>query len=153
MIALVQRVSEASVEIDGETTGTIDEGLLLFLGVEKGDTEREANGLAGRCVRLRIFPDDDGRMDRSVRDVGGEILVVSQFTLCADTDRGNRPSFTRAAPAEHARSLYRTFLDRIEEKLGRPVPSGEFGAMMDVHLVNDGPVTFWMERPSGKSEG
>lgn len=152
MIALLQRVSKASVEIDGETSGAIGEGLLLFLGVEEGDTEREADGLAAKCVRLRIFPDEDGRMDRSVRDEGGEILVVSQFTLCADTDRGNRPSFTRAAPAERARSLYRTFLNRIEEKLGRPVPSGEFGAMMDVHLVNDGPVTFWVERPPAESE-
>lgn len=153
MIALVQRVSEASVEIDGETTGAIDEGLLLFLGVEEGDTEGEADWLAGKCVRLRVFPDEDGRMDRSVRDAGGEILVVSQFTLCGDTDQGNRPSFTRAAPADRARSLYRTFLDRIEEELGRPVPSGEFGAMMDVHLVNDGPVTFWVERPPEEREG
>lgn len=150
MIALVQRVHEASVEVDGSTTGSIGAGLLLFLGVEEGDSESEAEWLARKCARLRIFPDEEGKMDRSVLDVDGEVLVVSQFTLCGDTSQGHRPSFTDAAPPDVARRLYRYFIDEIEDELRQPVPSGEFGAMMDVHLTNDGPVTFWVERaPDG----
>ena len=146
MIALIQRVSEASVVVDGETVGAIDNGLLIFLGVVEGDAETQGAELASKCAALRIFPDDDGRMDRSVHDVGGEALVVPQFTLCGDTSRGNRPSFTDAAPPDRAEWLYDHFVGALSREMGRDVPSGVFGADMDVHLTNDGPVTLWLER-------
>ena len=146
MIALIQRVASASVDVDGTTVGAIEAGLLVFLGVATGDTEAEAEWLASKCARLRIFPDADGRMDTALVDTGGEALVVPQFTLCGDTSQGNRPSFTDAAPPERANALYEHFTEALSAALGCPVPTGVFGAMMDVHLTNDGPVTFWVER-------
>lgn len=146
MVALVQRVKEASVTTDGQTVGEVGAGLLILLGVHETDTEAESTWLAQKCVNLRIFPDDDGRMDRSVADVDGEVLVVPQFTLYGDATQGNRPSFTEAAPPSRAEPLYEHFVGQVTAKLNRPVPTGVFGAMMDVHLINDGPVTLWVER-------
>lgn len=150
MIALVQRVAEASVETDGETVGQIGRGLLILLGVRKGDSEEEAAWLAHKSAHLRIFPDDEGRMDRSLLDLreegGGEALVVPQFTLCGDVESGHRPSFSKAAAPSVAESLYEVFVDDLAEHLEQPVATGVFGAMMQVHLTNDGPVTLWLER-------
>lgn len=146
MVALVQRVSEASVDVDGATVGAIDDGLLILLGVHEDDTEDEGKWLADKCANLRIFPDADGRMDDSLLEVGGDALVVPQFTLYGDTSKGNRPSFTSAAPPDRAEELYDDFIRELGFRLGREVPSGEFGAEMDVHLTNDGPVTLWVER-------
>ncbi|MAA52580.1 MAG: D-tyrosyl-tRNA(Tyr) deacylase [Phycisphaerae bacterium] len=142
MIAVVQRVDRASVRVeDPPYEAEIRSGLLVLLGVEEGDSEAEADWMAGRIARLRIFRDEDGRMNRSVLDVGGEVLVVSQFTLAADTARGNRPSFVRAAPPELAESLYERVMNILREVHAVRVGSGRFGAMMAVSLVNDGPVT------------
>lgn len=146
MVALVQRVSDASVDVDGEPVGTIDDGLLILLGVHEDDTESESTWCAAKCAHLRIFPDADGKMDESLLDTGGEALVVPQFTLYGDTSTGNRPSFTEAAPPDQANRLYEHFVAELEEHLGQDVPTGTFGAMMDVHLTNDGPVTLWVER-------
>jgi D-tyrosyl-tRNA(Tyr) deacylase len=137
MRAVVQRVSEAEVTIDGVAVGTIGRGLVVLVGVEVGDTAADAGWLAGKIVRLRIFLDAAGLFGRSVIDVGGEVLVVSQFTLHASTARGNRPSFLAAARPEEAIPLY----DTLAVQLGRPVKCGRFGAAMAVRLVNDGPVT------------
>lgn len=149
MVALVQRVKEARVVVDGAVVGVIGAGLLVLLGVAHGDTEAEADWLADKLARLRIFPDDEGRMNRALLDTGGEALVVSQFTLLGDARKGNRPSFIAAAPPDEAERLYRYFNARLSAVLGRPVPTGVFGALMDVHLVNDGPVTLWVERRAG----
>lgn len=146
MVSLVQRVTNASVEVDGETVGSIGGGLLLLLGVHQDDTEEEGAWLARKCANLRVFPDTDGKMNRSLKDTGGEALVVSQFTLYGDTSRGNRPSFERAAGPEKAERLYDGFVGLLAEQLGTEVETGVFGAMMDVHLINDGPVTLWVER-------
>lgn len=146
MVALVQRVSEASVEIDGHAVGRIDDGLLILLGVHEDDTEGEAEWCASKCAHLRVFPDADGQMDESLLDTGGDAMVVPQFTLYGDVSQGNRPSFTEAAPPDRAEQLYEHFVSELEDQLGRSVPTGEFGAMMDVHLTNDGPVTLWVER-------
>ena len=146
MIALVQRARSASVLVGGETVGEIDAGLLVLVGVLAGDTDAEARWLADKTARLRIFPDEAGRMNRSLVDTGFEALVVSQFTLAGDVSRGTRPSFVRAAPPDEARTLYDAFARHLEAALGRPVPTGRFGADMDVHLVGWGPVTIWLER-------
>lgn len=146
MVALVQRVRHASVEVDGETVGSIEAGMLVLLGVHRDDTEEQAAWLARKCANLRIFADEDDKMNLSLKDVGGEALVVSQFTLYGDVQRGNRPSFEPAAPPEQAERLYEAFVDLLDEQLGFPVQTGVFGAMMDVHLLNDGPVTLWVER-------
>ena len=146
MIALVQRVAEARVDVDGQTVGAIGPGLLVLLGVVRGDTEAEGDWLAGKVAALRVFPDEDGRMNRSLVDVGGEALVVSQFTLAGELKKGTRPSFTRAAAPDLAERLYERFAARLADALGRPVPTGRFGAAMQVHLVGDGPVTLWLER-------
>jgi D-aminoacyl-tRNA deacylase len=140
MRAVVQRVSRARVTPGGE----IGRGLCILLGVARGDGEEAAERLAGKIARLRIFPDDEGRFDRSVLDVGGAALVVSQFTLIADTAKGNRPSFAAAAPPEEAEPLYERFCDLLRA-LGVPVETGVFGARMEVELVNDGPVTIALE--------
>lgn len=140
MLALVQRVSEAHVVVDGQTTGRIGRGLLVLLCAERGDSAAEGERLLARLLKLRIFSDDAGKMNRSVRDVGGGLLIVSQFTLAADTSAGNRPSFTAAAAPEDGRRLYDDFVRRARE-LHPEVQTGEFAAMMQVHLVNDGPVT------------
>jgi D-tyrosyl-tRNA(Tyr) deacylase len=137
--ALVQRVSEASVTVDGDEVSRIGPGLLVLLGVRRGDTEAEADRLAAKLLALRIFEDGDGKMNLSVGDVGGELLCVSQFTLYGDTRKGNRPSFVDAAPPEEAERLY----DRVREALG--AKGGVFGARMAVALLNDGPVTLLVE--------
>ena len=139
MRAVVQRVSRASITVDGEAIASIGPGLLVLLGVRRGDTAQQAERLAAKVRALRVFEDDRGRMSRSVVDVGGELLCVSQFTLYGDTRRGNRPSFTEAAPAEEAESLY----DKVRELLG--AEGGRFGARMQVALTNDGPVTLVLE--------
>jgi D-aminoacyl-tRNA deacylase len=141
MRALLQRVSEASVSVDGQYIARIGRGLLVFVGVFPEDAQADAQKLADRSVDLRIFPDAAKPMNRSVVDVGGEVLVVSQFTLAADTRSGRRPSFDSAAPPELANRLYETFVARVRERIGR-VETGRFGADMQVALVNDGPVTF-----------
>lgn len=146
MRALVQRVSEASVLVDGETVGAIGAGLLVLLGVREGDTETEADWIADKLAALRVFPDDDGRMNRSLADTGGEALVVSQFTLYGSLKKGTRPSFSKAAAPAEADRLYRHVVARLAEALGREVPTGVFGAHMEVRLVNDGPVTLMVER-------
>lgn len=147
MIALVQRVREASVTVDAETTGAIGRGLLILLGIHNDDGEAEMKWLAKKCANLRVFPDDEGRMNRSLLDIGGDALVVSQFTLYGDTRKGNRPSYTQAAGPEVAEPLYLQYLEELQALLGRRVERGVFGAMMDIRLINDGPVTLWVERP------
>ena len=140
MRAVVQRVSRASVSVDARAVGEIGAGLLVLLGVAAGDGEEHAVALAGKVARLRIFANEAGRFDRSVLDEGGAVLAVSQFTLLADTAKGNRPSFTAAAPPEEAERLYERFCAALAD-LGVPVERGVFGARMTVELVNDGPVT------------
>ncbi len=141
MIALLQRVLEARVTIDGDTVGAIGPGALVFACAERGDSSREVERLAERILNLRMFADAAGKMNRAVRDTGGGVLLVSQFTLAADTRSGNRPSFTPAADPETGRRLYDELVQRISAA-HTPVAAGRFGATMQVHLVNDGPVTF-----------
>ena len=144
MRAVVQRVTEASASVDGSVVGSCRSGFLILLGVAIGDDVDTAERLARKVARLRVFEDDDGRFDRSLVDVGGEALVVSQFTLIADTRKGNRPSFTLAAEPERAKSLYGGFCDALERD-GVRVGRGVFGARMQVALVNDGPVTIVLD--------
>ena len=141
MRAVVQRVAEASVTINGQIRGAIETGLLLLLAVEEADTPEDIEWLSGKIVRLRIFSDDQGMMNRSVQEAGGDILLISQFTLFASTKKGNRPSYSRAARPEIAVPLFEAFTRKLGEDLGKPVQTGEFGADMKVSLVNDGPVT------------
>jgi D-aminoacyl-tRNA deacylase len=141
MRAVIQRVSGASVTIAAEKRASINDGLLVLVAVEEADTDEDIEWLAGKLVRLRIFNDEAGLMNRSVQEVSGEILVVSQFTLFASTKKGNRPSYIRSAKPEVAVPLYERFLAKVAAELGRPVQAGEFGADMKVALVNDGPVT------------
>jgi D-tyrosyl-tRNA(Tyr) deacylase len=145
--ALVQRVSEASVEVAGETIAAIAGGLLVLVAAGVRDTVDDAAWMAGKVARLRVLPDDDGRMNRSVLDTGGGVLAVSQFTLYGDVSRGNRPGFTAAAPPDEADSLVDAFAAALRD-LGVPVEQGRFGAHMRVALVNDGPVTLWLESSS-----
>jgi D-tyrosyl-tRNA(Tyr) deacylase len=140
MLALLQRVREARVEVAGRTTGAIGPGLLVFICAEPTDTEALAATLVNKLLKLRVFADEGGKMNRSVQDVGGGLLIVSQFTLAADTSGGNRPSFSAAAPPALGRALYDAVLRHARERHA-PVAAGEFGAEMLVHLVNDGPVT------------
>ena len=141
MRAVIQRVSRASVTTRNSVRGRIEKGLLVLLAVEEADSGEDIEWLSGKIVRLRIFPDDDGVMNRSVLEMGGDILVVSQFTLYASTRKGNRPSYSRSAGPDNAVPLYEAFVQRLSADLGKPVPTGEFGADMQVELVNDGPVT------------
>lgn len=141
MIAVVQRVSEASVAVDGEVVGAVGLGLCVLLGVAAADGESEADAMADKLARLRVFPDDAGRMNRSVVDVAGALLVVSQFTLLGDASRGNRPSFVAAAPPERAEPLYLRVAERLSTLHGLRVATGRFRSEMRVSLVNDGPVT------------
>lgn len=140
MRALVQRVSEASVTVDDSVVGEIGRGLLVFLGVRHDDTELHAKQLAQKVVQLRVFPDDEGKMNRSVREISGSLLIVSQFTLYGNTQKGNRPSYTEAAKPELALHLYRCFVNYCSE-MGIMVQTGTFQAHMQVRLINDGPVT------------
>jgi len=141
MRAVIQRVSSAQVAVANHPISRIERGLLIFLGVAAGDTLADAEWLAQKIATLRIFSDDEGRMNRSVIDLAGELLVVSQFTLIASTRKGTRPSFNHAAPPDQAIPLYAGFIGELEGHLGRPVSVGRFGAEMAVQLVNDGPVT------------
>jgi D-aminoacyl-tRNA deacylase len=141
MRAVIQRVSNASVAVDGQCVGSIDIGFLILLGVTHEDTEQDANWLASKVTQLRIFSDDEGKMNLDLSQVGGRILVISQFTLFAATKKGNRPSFIEAAGAEKANGLYTYFSNLLEQLLNQPVERGVFGADMKVSLVNDGPVT------------
>jgi D-tyrosyl-tRNA(Tyr) deacylase len=142
--AVVQRVSRASAAVDGRVTGSIGQGLLILLGVGRGDAEADAEYLAGKVAGLRVFEDETGRMNRSLIEIGGGALVVSQFTLYGDVRRGRRPSFDEAAPPEEANPLYRCFCKLLEEK-GLQVERGVFQAMMDVELLNQGPVTILLD--------
>ena len=144
MRVLIQRVAGASVTVVGQRVSAIDAGLLVLLGVETGDGESEADRLARKTAALRIFEDESGKMNRSLVDCGGEALVVSQFTLCADTRKGNRPSFLNAAPPDEAMRLYQRFCDEVAAQ-GVAVAQGRFAAHMAVELVNDGPVTIWLD--------
>lgn len=145
MRAVIQRVTEASVKVEGKVVGAIGNGLLILLGVEHDDDEQDALWLAEKIAALRIFSDADGKMNASIADAKGEALVISQFTLHAKTKKGNRPSFIRAARPEHAVPIYEKFVTILERSLGKPVQTGSFGAMMQVSLVNDGPVTIWID--------
>lgn len=150
MRILIQRVQRASVAIGGTVRSQIGAGLLVLLGIGNEDTDDDIDYLAGKLVRLRIFDDEAGVMNRDVVQAGGEVLVVSQFTLMASTRKGNRPSYIHAAPEAVSRPLYERFVARVAELLGRQVPTGEFGADMQVELVNDGPVTIWMDSAETK---
>jgi len=144
MRALLQRVSSANVVVDGEKIGAIDRGLLILVCGMQGDDETKPRQLAAKISKLRIFPDDAGKMSKSIVDIGGSALIVSQFTLAADTSRGNRPGFSQAAPPELGNALYEQFIEEIVA-LGIPTQTGSFGADMKVGLTNDGPVTIWMD--------
>lgn len=144
MRAVVQRVSRARVEVDGRVAGEIGPGLLVLLGVGQADAQADADWLADKIAGLRIFPDAAGKLNLALREVGGQVLVVSQFTLWGDCARGNRPGFSRAAAPEPAQALYRRFVERLGDK-GLTVATGVFGAMMDVHLTNQGPVTLLID--------
>lgn len=146
MRVVLQRVSRGSVSVDGAVVGGIGPGLLLLVGFTQGDGEEILGWMADKIAGLRVFNDQDGKMNLSLGEVGGDVLVVSQFTLYGDTRKGRRPSFVHAAPPELAIPLYERFLDLLREKVPGRVESGEFGAMMDVALVNEGPVTLVLER-------
>ena len=144
MLGLIQRVSSASVSVENTVVGTIDQGLLLLLGIEKPDLEAAADKLLQKILNYRVFADSEGKMNLSLRDIGGELLVVSQFTLAADTNKGLRPSFSSAASPEQAEELYDYFLTQAATALNTQIQSGRFGADMQVMLHNDGPVTFML---------
>lgn len=145
MRLLIQRVREASVTIEGDVRSQIGQGLLVLVGIEEADGDEDIEWLAGKLLRLRIFDDEQGVMNLDVQQVGGELLIVSQFTLFASTRKGNRPSYIRSAGEAISRPLYERFVRRVEELAGRSVGTGEFGADMQVALVNDGPVTIWID--------
>ncbi len=145
MRAVVQRVSEAAVSIEGSEVGRVGRGLLVLVGIEEADQAEDVEWLAGKIARLRIFSDAEGKMNASLEEIGGRLLVVSQFTLHASTKKGNRPSFIRAARPEVAIPLYELFLAKLEEEVGVPVACGVFGADMQISLINDGPVTVWFD--------
>ena len=148
MRIIIQRVSEASVCIDGQIVDQIQRGFLVLLGIVEDDGQDDIDWLVGKIVKMRIFPDQDGKMNRCLEDVDGELLIVSQFTLHANTRKGNRPSFIKAARPDIAIPLYESFLAKAAASLGKPCASGEFGADMKVSLLNDGPVTIWMDTES-----
>ena len=141
MRAVIQRVCQASVKIEGKLKAEIEQGLLIFLGIEDADTKEDIEWLSGKISRLRIFDDETGVMNLSVNDVDGEVLVISQFTLHASTKKGNRPSYLKAAKPDVAIPLYEAFIKQMGRDLGKPVQTGKFGALMEVSLINDGPVT------------
>ncbi len=144
MKVLIQRVKEASVTIDNKLYSQINAGILALVGIEKGDTAEQIEKMAAKLVNLRIFPDENDKMNKSILDIKGEMLVVSQFTLCGNCKKGTRPSFDNSAPPETANKLYEDFVEKIKS-LEIKVGTGKFGAMMDVALINDGPVTFMLE--------
>ena len=144
MRAVIQRVTKASCTVDGQVSGAIDQGLLILLGIEESDTEEEMHWLGQKFVNLRIFSDDQGLMNKSVQDIDGNILLISQFTLLAQTKKGNRPSFIRAAKPDKAKPMYEKMATMLSDLLGKPVQLGIFGADMKIDLRNDGPVTIIM---------
>ena len=144
MIGLLQRVKRASVTVDGQVIGSAGQGLLVLVCAEKGDTEEQSEKLAKKVLAYRIFEDENGKMNKSLTDIGGDILIVSQFTLAAETSKGLRPSFTPAADPETGKKLYEHFVSKVKES-GLRTETGEFGAYMQVALVNDGPVTIWLK--------
>ena len=145
MRVVIQRVSRAEVRIDGVVSGAIETGFCVLVGIEDEDSQDDADWLAAKIAKLRVFNDSDGKMNADLAEVGGRVLVVSQFTLHAKTKKGTRPSFIRAARPEHAVPLYEYFVQACERETGQPVATGEFGAAMEVDLVNDGPVTVWID--------
>lgn len=145
MRALLQRVSNASVTIDRTVVSEIGGGFLILLGIGAGDDETDIAWLCGKIARMRVFPDEEGKMNRSLLDIGGTALVVSQFTLHASTKKGNRPSFLASAPPHLAEPLYEAFCAALSAEIGKPVARGSFGADMQVSLINDGPVTIWLD--------
>ena len=150
MRVVIQRVTEASVAVDDKITGKIGSGLLVLAGFEERDGEADLDWMAGKIVRMRLFADDAGVMNRNVQEVGGEILAVSQFTLFASVKKGNRPSWSRAARGDVSQPLFQDFVSRLARELGRPVATGTFGADMQVSLVNDGPVTVCIDSKSSE---
>ena len=145
MRVVIQKVTEASVSIENQTEASIDKGLLVLVGIEDGDTNEDIAWLSSKIVNLRVFDDDNGVMNLSVKEVEGEVLIVSQFTLHASTKKGNRPSYIKAARPEVAIPIYEAFIKQVESLLGKRVPTGQFGAMMQVSLCNDGPVTILID--------
>ncbi|MBQ2843885.1 MAG: D-tyrosyl-tRNA(Tyr) deacylase [Alistipes sp.] len=145
MRLLIQRVSRASVEIEGAVKGAIEKGFLVLVGVTHEDTEEDLEYLAQKLLKIRLFDDENGVMNLDLQQVGGELLIVSQFTLLASTRKGNRPSYIAAAPEAVSRPMYERFVQRMEALMGRKVQTGEFGADMQISLVNDGPVTIWID--------
>ena len=145
MRVVIQRVAEAKVEVEKNVLGKIDKGLLVFVGIEEADNDEDIEWLSRKIVNLRIFSDNDNSMNLSVKDIGGDILLISQFTLHASTKKGNRPSFVKAAKPEMAKELYLKFIDQLSHNLGKVVQKGEFGADMQVSLLNDGPVTITID--------
>lgn len=148
MRVVIQRVKNGSVRVEDKITGSIGIGLLILVGIEESDTKEDIEWLSSKIAKLRVFPDENDVMNLSVTDIDGEILVVSQFTLHAATKKGNRPSYIRAAPPEFAIPMYEQFVERLEFEIGKKVEEGIFGAMMDVSLVNWGPVTIWIDTKS-----
>lgn len=145
MRAVIQRVREASVTIEGETISSISTGLLVLLGIEEADTAADISWLCPKIAKMRLFSDQEGKMNLSLSEIHGEILIVSQFTLHASTRKGNRPSFLRSAAPDHSQPLYEAFCEAMEREIGRPVGRGVFGGDMQVSLTNDGPVTIWID--------
>lgn len=150
MIAVIQRVTKANVTIEGKVTGAIGDGLMVLLGIEDADNQDDIGWLSRKIINLRIFDDENGVMNKSLLDTGGDILLVSQFTLHASTKKGNRPSYIRAAKPDVATPLYEKFIQQLEADLGKTVQTGEFGAMMQISLVNDGPVTIIIDTKDKK---
>ena len=148
MRVVIQKVTQASVSIENQIVGSIDKGLLVLVGIEDGDTNEDITWLSSKIVNLRVFDDDNGVMNLSVKEVEGEVLIVSQFTLHASTKKGNRPSYIKAARPEVAIPIYEAFIKQVESLLGKRVPTGQFGAMMQVSLCNDGPVTILIDTKS-----
>ena len=144
MKVLIQRIKNASVSVENKVIGNIEKGILAFVGVEKNDSGIQAEKLANKIVNLRIFPDEQGKMNRSLADINGEMLIVSQFTLCGDCKKGTRPSFDKSAQPDIANVLYEEFIS-VVKKQGIKTETGKFGADMEVSIINDGPVTFWLE--------
>jgi len=145
MRIIIQRVSEASVSIDDQVVGAIGKGFVVLLGIVEDDGTDDVDWLVGKVTRMRIFADEEGKMNRCLKDVGGELLVVSQFTLHANTRKGNRPSFIKAARPESAIPLYQQFLEKASQEMGKPCACGQFGADMQISLINDGPVTIMVD--------
>ena len=146
MRALIQRVKRAKVEVNGEITGEIDAGILIFLGIHETDNDSTLDWMVKKCSQLRIFADEDGKMNHSVLDRSGGVLVVSQFTLYGNCHKGNRPSYVAAAHPSKAEPMYDRFCEKMSERIGKAVQTGRFGADMQVSILNDGPVTLWIER-------